>query len=87
MGLQAMEMVKVINLEQSIRWHLQHNLCPPVPNKMISIALKAVMLCRENKFSEDILLPFGRQVAWMVPAYVIVEVYHLEPWVNELEVG
>ena len=59
MGLQAMEMVKVINLEQSIRWHLQYNLSPPVPNKII----------------------------WMVPAYVIVEVYHLEPWLNELDMG
>jgi hypothetical protein len=84
---QAMEMANVIKLEQSIRWHLQCNLSPPVPNKMISIALKAVMLCRKNKFSEDILLPFGRQVAWMVPAYVIVEVYHLEPWLNELDMG
>jgi hypothetical protein len=79
---QAIGMVNLMDLEQGVRWHLQHNHYPPVPNKMISIALKAVMLCRENKFSEDILLPFGRQVAWMVPAYVIVEVYHLEPWVN-----
>ena len=84
---QAMEMVKVINLEQRIRWHLQYNYEPPAPSEVISIALKAVMLCRDDKFSKDILLPFGPDVAWMVPAYVIVEVFHLEPWVNELEVG
>ena len=83
---QEMEMVNVLKMEQSIRWHLKHNYYPPVSSEMIPIAMKAVILCREYKFNENLLIPFGRQVTWMVPAYVIVETYHLEPWVNELEV-
>ena len=69
----AMAMVNLIKLEQSIRWHLQCNYGPPVPGKMTSIAVKAVMLCRENKFNENLLIPFESWMAWMIPAYVIVE--------------
>ena len=58
---QAMEMVNVINLEQSIRWHLQYNLSPPVPSEMIPIAVKAVRLCREDKFGETIVTLFEHQ--------------------------
>ena len=83
---QAMEMVNLISLEQGIRWHLQCNHYPPAPNVMIPIAVKAVMLCRNGKFSETLETPFEHQFhGWMIPAYVIVEAYHLEPWVNELD--
>jgi hypothetical protein len=84
---QAMEMVNLISLEQGIRWHLQYNHYPPVSREMIPIAVKAVMLCREDKFDKTIVTFFEHQLyGWSVPAYVIVEAYHLEPWVNELEV-
>ena len=84
---QAMEMVNLISLEQGIRWHLQCNHYPPVPNQMIPVAVKAVLLCREGNFSETVKTPFEHRIhSWTVPAYVIVEAYHLEPWVNELEV-
>lgn len=85
--LQAIEMSNLMDLEQGIRWHLQYNHYPPVPSEMIPIAAKAVRLCREDKFNETIVLFFEHHVyGWSVPAYVIVEAYHLEPWVNELEV-
>ena len=84
---QAMEMVNLISLEQGIRWHLQYNHYPSVPSRMIPIAMKAVVLCRDDQFDETIVTFFEHQVyGWSVPAYVIVEAYHLEPWVNELEV-
>jgi len=87
MGLQAMEMVNVINLEQSIRWHLQYNHYPPVSSEMIPIAVKAVRLCRDDQFDEKILIPFEHwSYGWLVSADVIVKTYHLEPLVNELEV-
>ena len=83
---QAMEMVNLISLEQSIRWHLQCNHYPPVPNVMIPIAVKAVMLCREDRFDDTVVTFFEYQpCGWSLPAYVIVEAYHLEPWVNELD--
>ncbi len=57
---------------------------------MIPIAVEAVRLCREGKFDETTVLFFDHQVyeifGWSVPAYVIVNIYHLEPWVNELEI-
>ena len=83
---QTMEMINVLKLEQSIRWHLQYKLYPPVSSEMIPIAMKAVMLCRENNFNENVLIPFEGWIGWVVPAYMVVEFYQLEPWVNELEV-
>ena len=85
--IQAIEMANLMDLEQGVRWHLRHNHYPPVPSEMIQIAVKAVRLCREDKFNETIITVFEHQgFGWSVPAYVIVEAYHLEPWVNELEV-
>jgi hypothetical protein len=84
---QAMEILNLIDLEQGIRWYLQHNHCPPVSIEMIPVAIKAVILCRKNKFDETIVTFFEHQLfGWKVPARAIVEAYHLEPWVNALEV-
>ena len=84
---QSMEMVNVIKLEQSIRWHLQCNFYPPVSSDMIPIAVKAVMLCRNDQFDEKILIPFEHwSYGWLVSAYVIVETYLLEPLVDDLGV-
>ena len=83
---QALEMVNLICLEQGIRWHLQCNHYPPVPIEMVPVAIKAVILCREDKFDETIVTFFEHQFyGWKVPAYAIVEAFHLEPWVNELD--
>ena len=83
---QAIEMLNVIKMEKSIRRHLQFDYYPPVPSEMIPIAMKAVILCRENNFNENVLIPFENRIGWVVPAYIVVETYHLEQWVNELEV-
>ena len=83
---EEIEMVNVLKMEQNIRWHLQYNCDPPVPSEMIPIAMKAVILCRENNFNENVLIPFENRIGWVVPAYIVVETYHLEQWVNELEV-
>jgi hypothetical protein len=82
---QEMEMLNVLKMEKSIRWHLQCDCYPPVPIEMIPVAMKAVIPCRENKFSENLLVPFEDRIGWMVPAHIVVETYHLEPWVTELE--
>ena len=86
--MQAEAMLEMdIDLETSITWQLRNNHYPPVPEEMIHVAVKAVRLCREDKFDETIVTFFEHQFyGWSVPAYAIVEAYHLEPWVNE-EVG
>lgn len=84
---QAIVMANMISLEQEIRWHLQHNHYPPAPIEMIQNAIRAVRLCRKNKFDESIVTFFEHQgFGWSVPAHVIVEAYHLELWVNELKI-
>lgn len=83
---QEIEIVNLMDLEKGIRWHLQYNHYPPVSSEMIPIAVKAVRLCREDKFGETIVTFFEHQgYGWSFPAGVIVEAYHLEPWVNELD--
>jgi hypothetical protein len=80
---QAVEMANLMDLEQGIRWHLRHNHYPTVPSKMIPIAMEAIRFCQENRSHEPMLIFFVNQdFGWSVPARVIVEAYHLEPWVS-----
>ena len=86
--LQAQEMADMdLSLKTTITWHLRHNHYPPVSGEMVPVAVKAVELCRKNKFNETIVIFFEHQdyelFGWSVPAYVIVDIFHLEPWVNE----
>ena len=81
---QALRVLDLITLEGDLRWHLQNNCYPPAPNVMIPILVKAVILCRNDQFNETIEVPIEHRMGWLVPAYVIVESYQLEPWVNEL---
>jgi hypothetical protein len=75
---QAMDILNLMDLEQSIRWYLQHNHYPPVSIEMIPVAIKAIILCRENKFDETIVTFFEHQLfGWKVPARAIVEAYPL----------
>ncbi len=79
----AIEMVNLMDLELCIRWHLNYNHYPPIPIEMIPIAVKAVRLCRDNKFDETIVTFFEHHgYGWSLPAYVIVKIYNLEPWVG-----
>ncbi len=89
--MQSVSMAETnISLEQGIRWHLQYNHYPPVPSVMVPVAVEAVRLCRDDKFDETIVIFFEHQdyelYGWSVPAYAIVDIFNLEPWVNELEV-
>ena len=70
-----------ISLEQAIQWHLRSNHYPPVPSEMIPVAVKAIERCRESNYKSTIKAPFEHRVhGWNVPAHVIVDSYHLEPW-------
>ena len=54
---------------------------------MIPVIVKAVILCRNDQFNETIEVPIEHRMGWMLPAYMIVEIYQLEPYVTDLEVG
>ena len=85
--IHALEILNLITLEGDLRFHLQNNFYPRVPDVMIPIVVKAVILCRNDQFNETIEVPIEHRMGWMLPAYMIVEIYHLEYWVNELEMG
>jgi len=83
---QAFEMLDLMELEKEIEWHFLNNLDPLPPYEMVSVAVKAIVLCREGKLSENILIPIEGRIGWVVPAYTVVKTYDLQPWMNELEV-
>jgi len=81
---QAMEMANMVDLELGIRWQLLHNHYPPVSEEMISVAVRVVELCRDERCSDTIPTPFEQRThGWSMPAHAIVEAYHLKPWVNK----
>jgi hypothetical protein len=70
---QAIEMVNLMDMEQCITWHLNYNHYPQIPIEMIPIAVKAIRLCREDKFDETIVTFFEHQgYGWSLPAFAIV---------------
>jgi hypothetical protein len=70
-----------ISLTESVTWQLRNNHFPPAPSEMIPVAVKAVELCREGAYEKTLKTPFEHRVhCWKVPAHVIVDCYHLEPW-------
>ncbi len=74
-----------ISLEMGITYQLRNNHYPPVPTEMIDVCVRAVELCRQGITKCDITIksPFKhRQYGWFVPAWVFVDAYHLEPWVE-----
>ena len=79
--LQAMEMANMADLEIGIQWQLRCNHYPPVPGEMIPVAVAAVEACREGDYEKFINTPIPHKEYWHdVPAHIIVDVFHLEPW-------
>lgn len=78
---QAIEMANLMDLEQGIRWQLLYNHYPPVPSEMIPGAIQAIEAYREGDYHRFIKSPFKHIDYWYdVPAHVIVDIFHLEPW-------
>ena len=72
----------VIDIRQSIGYHLRGNHYPPVPLTMVEPCIEAIYAVSEGDTHKSIQLPEG--VFWKgyptAPAYAIVESHHLEPW-------
>lgn len=72
----------VIDIRQSIGYHLTGNHYPPVPLTMVEPCVEAIYAVSDGLTHKQINLPKG--VSWRgyptAPAYTIVEAHHLEPW-------
>jgi hypothetical protein len=72
----------VIDIRQSIGYHLRGNHYPPVPLTMVEPCVEAIYAVSDGDTHKSIQLPEG--VFWKgyptAPAYAIVEQHHLEPW-------
>jgi hypothetical protein len=72
----------VIDIRQSIGYHLRGNHYPPVPLTMVEPCVEAIYAVSDGDTHKSIQLPEG--VFWKgyptAPAYAIVESHHLEPW-------
>ncbi len=72
----------VIDIRQSIGYHLRGNHYPPVPLTMVEPCIEAIYAVSDGDTHKSIQLPEG--VFWKgyptAPAYAIVESHHLEPW-------
>ena len=77
----------VIDIRQSIGYHLRGNHYPPVPLTMVEPCIEAIYAVDDGDTHKSIQLPKG--VFWKgyptAPAYAIVEAHHLEPWLNNEE--
>ncbi len=79
----AVGMAAAAPLRVALEWHLQSNHFPPVPLVMVPVAEKAIKAARQNR-GRLIRLPDGVTYRGepRVSAAVVVEVLHLEAFVN-----
>jgi len=60
--------------ETALRWHLQGNLYPPIPDSFMTAAKDAIAAVKDYNGDQEIELPTGR----MMTAHEIVERLHLD---------
>ena len=84
-SLQATEMAQSgLSLEDSLRWHLQANHYPPVPEEMIPVCVEAIELYNEGLYRDEVELPHGvtYRNQTSAPAWSIVDAHHLSAWIT-----
>ena len=87
-SLQATEMANSgLTLEDSLRWHLQANHYPPIPEEMIPVCSEAIELYNEGLDNNTVELPAGVFYRNMThaPAWAIVDAHHLDAWIEREE--
>jgi hypothetical protein len=77
----------VIDIHQSIAYHLSSNFYPPVPATMVQPCVDAIYAAADDNWDLLIELPAG--VTWKgqtsAPVSSMIEQHHLEPWLGEGE--
>lgn len=89
---QAQDMVNMVDPETALRWHLQSNHYPPVPESMVAPCQKAIALATEEKWDELIDLPEGVRYKQgeggnKAPVRALIENYHLQDFLPTDEEG
>lgn len=83
MGSTSLEgMVEYGTFEQALRWNLEHNHFPPV-GFMFETCKKAIGYAKKGKYDTLVNLPNGvehRRYGKRAPVHVIIESYHLDPF-------
>jgi hypothetical protein len=77
---QAMEMVKLLQQEQALIWHLQYNHYPPISPIFFDTAKEAIELADEGDWDSTITMPNG--VSMTVGG--IIEGLHLDSFLDDL---
>jgi hypothetical protein len=79
----AQELAEILDLEGSLKMHLQVNHYPPVPVTMVQPCIDAIDAYNDGYDTNKLIeLPDG--VKWRgethAPAWAIIEAHHLENW-------
>lgn len=86
---QTVEMIESAGLYQSLRWHLQYNHYPPIPEVFVSLCERAIDHANADDWDAVIELPDG--VLWRnqstCPAHALIEWAHLHPFIAGDEDG
>lgn len=81
-----MGMREAASEDVALEWHLTSNLYPAPPRVMFEVAKKAIEAARNGNNDERIVLPDGvshRVYGTEVPAWVIVDNFRLEGFIDE----
>lgn len=88
-NFQAAEMIELAGLHASLRWHLQSNHYPPIPEVFVSPCLQAIDSANAGDWTAVIELPYG--VLWRgqttCPASALIEWAHLSVFLSGDEDG
>jgi hypothetical protein len=86
--MQAMELAgSEMSLEQQIAIHFSSNCYPPIPSKMIPVAVEAINAYWNEEYAKVIQLPEGVEFRngenWVFASQAI-ESLHLDSWLSEI---
>jgi hypothetical protein len=76
--IQAQEMKEMLDLNQLLHWHLQHNHFPPIHSIFVETAKEAIDLANQGEWEQRITLPNGR----VLTVAEIIQQLHLEPFLD-----
>ena len=82
----AQELAEILDLDSSLKFHLQANHYPPVPVTMVQPCIDAIDAYHDEDYDRQIELPDG--ISWRglhtAPASAIVEAHHLDAWLPHM---
>ena len=82
--LSAVDMLNHANRNVALRWHLQSNHYPAIPDCMLPVIRRAISYAARGKWNTRVTLPEGVHHKWYgsrVPVSTLVEHAHLEAFV------